>query len=79
MDINFSEELPNGKVDFTGTLSKEEVSFLLRFALLYLLQQGLIPAAITVTGKAEGLQEATEDNDSNPQQERDLSTRKDLN
>ncbi len=56
MDINFSDDTPEGTVDFTGTLSKDEVDFLLRFALLSLLQRGMMPASIIATldkGEAE--------------------------
>lgn len=50
MDINFTEELADGTINFTGTLSKEEVSFLLRFSLMSLLSRGMMPASILVNG-----------------------------
>ena len=65
MDINFSEELPDGRVDFTGTLTKEEVDFLLRFSLLHLLQRGLVPATLVATVDKGEVEEVPDRKDMN--------------
>jgi hypothetical protein len=46
MIINFKEETADGSVEFAGELKKEEVDFLLRYALLTLLSRGLLPTAV---------------------------------
>lgn len=43
MDINFDAETPEGTVAFRGSLTQDEVSFLLRFALLSLMARGTLP------------------------------------
>jgi hypothetical protein len=43
MEIDFEAETPEGLVNFKGSLTKDEVSFLLRYALLSLLTQGMLP------------------------------------
>ena len=43
MDINFDAELPDGTVTFKGQLNKDEVDFLLRFAILSLMARGTLP------------------------------------
>ena len=50
MDINFTEELADGSITFTGSLDKDEVSFLLKFSLMSLLSRGMMPASILVSG-----------------------------
>ena len=46
MEINFDHETPTGVVKFKGSLSPDEVTALLRFAILTLFAQGLLPLAI---------------------------------
>lgn len=46
MIIDFEAELEDGTVEFKGNLNKEEVGFLLRYALLSLLSQGLLPNSV---------------------------------
>jgi len=48
VQINFEEPTPNGIAQFSGELTKEEVDFLLRFALLSLLTRGMLPQTIVV-------------------------------
>lgn len=48
MQINFEEQTPKGLVEFNGELTKEEVEFLLRYALLSLLTRGMLPSTIVV-------------------------------
>ena len=43
MDINFQTETPEGIITFQGSLGKEEVDFLLRFAILSLMARGTLP------------------------------------
>lgn len=43
MLIDFEEQTETGEVKFFGELSKEEVDYLLRYALLSLLQRGMLP------------------------------------
>ena len=43
IDINFDAELPDGTVTFKGQLNKDEVDFLLRFAILSLMARGTLP------------------------------------
>ena len=43
MDLDFNAETPEGLVEFKGKLTKDEVSFLLRFALLSLIARGTLP------------------------------------
>lgn len=50
MDVNVTEEMPDGSITFTGTLSTEEVSFLIKFGLMSLLSRGIMPASILVSG-----------------------------
>lgn len=46
MDINFDAETPEGTVNFKGTLTQEEVSFLLKYAILSLMARGTLPVSI---------------------------------
>lgn len=50
LDINFDQETPEGTVNFKGSLAKEEVDFLLKFAILSLMARGALPIA-TATGE----------------------------
>lgn len=47
MDIWFKEVTPDGEVEFSGALKKQEVDWLLRYALLTLLARGIMPASVT--------------------------------
>jgi hypothetical protein len=47
--IDFEETTPRGVVKFNGELTPEEVSFLLRYALLTLLSRGMLPNAVIAT------------------------------
>ena len=49
MDIDFDEQTPEGLVSFKGSLSKDEVDFLLRFALLSLMARGTLTPEDTPT------------------------------
>ena len=53
MEINFDAELESGMVNFHGTLSKDEVDFLLRFAILNLMARGTLPLAIAMDDHQE--------------------------
>lgn len=48
MIIDFKEQTEQGVVEFTGELTNEEVSFLLRYALLSLLSKGMLPPSLSV-------------------------------
>jgi hypothetical protein len=43
MKIDFDAETADGIISFHGDLTKEEVDFLLRFALLSMMARGIIP------------------------------------
>ena len=43
MDIDFDAETPEGTIHFNGKLTKDEISFLLRFAILSLMARGSLP------------------------------------
>jgi len=45
MQIAFKEQTPAGEVEFNGELNKEEVDFLLQYAIMALLQKGVLPMA----------------------------------
>ena len=47
MNINFDAETEQGNITFKGELTKEEVDFLLRFAILSLMARGTLPIKIT--------------------------------
>ena len=47
MQINFDAETEGGTITFKGELTKEEVDFLLRFAILSLMARGTLPIQIT--------------------------------
>lgn len=46
MDIDFEAETPQGVIQFKGSLNKDEVSTLLRYAILSLLAQGILPVTV---------------------------------
>lgn len=48
MRFNFEEETQEGTIKFNGDLTKEEVDFLLRFAILNLLARGTLPLAASL-------------------------------
>jgi hypothetical protein len=43
MKLEFNVETPEGKINFTGSLNKDEVDFLLRYAIVSLMSQGILP------------------------------------
>ena len=43
MVLNFDAETPKGTITFKGELNKDEVDFLLRFAILSLMARGTLP------------------------------------
>ena len=52
IDLNFDAELPDGTVTFKGQLNKDEVDFLLRFAILSLMARGTLP--VTIQEESQG-------------------------
>lgn len=46
MDINFEAPTEEGVVRFKGSLTNDETNFLLQFALMTLLQRGMLPATV---------------------------------
>lgn len=46
MEIEFDAETPAGQITFKGQLTKDEVDFLLRFAILSLMARGTLPIVI---------------------------------
>lgn len=49
MLIDFDVETSEGKIGFKGELNKEEVDFLLRFALLSLMARGTLPNIVDIS------------------------------
>ena len=43
MEINFDAETDKGTITFKGSLTKDEIDFLLRYAILSLLARGALP------------------------------------
>lgn len=43
MQIKFDAETPEGVMTFSGNLTKEEVDFLLQFAIMQLFARGVLP------------------------------------
>ena len=52
MDIDFESETTQGTIQFKGTLTKDEIDFLLKFAILSLMARGSLPVAYI--GEEEG-------------------------
>lgn len=50
MLVNQSLETSEGTVQFTGTLEKEELDFVLQVGLNYLLQNGALPFVVAPKG-----------------------------
>ena len=46
MELNFDAETPQGIITFKGVLGKDEVDFLLRFAILSLMARGVLPVQV---------------------------------
>ena len=51
VNINFEVETPSGSINFTGQLSKDEVDYLLEYALFNLLQRGMLQENIVTERK----------------------------
>ena len=45
MDIDFESETTQGTIQFKGTLTKDEIDFLLKFAIISLMARGSLPVA----------------------------------
>lgn len=54
MDINFDVETPEGNITFKGSLQKDEVDFLLRFAMLSLMARGALPITVINQPPSDG-------------------------
>lgn len=59
MNIEFSEQVQEGTVSFHGVLTKDEVDFLLRYALLSLLSRGMLPQSLSASLNDVDLNEET--------------------
>ena len=46
MELNFDAETDQGTISFRGNLGKDEVDFLLRFAILSLMARGTLPVQV---------------------------------
>lgn len=53
MEIDFEAQTPQGNVQFKGNLNKEEVDFLLKFAILSLMARGSLPIAMLGENESE--------------------------
>lgn len=53
MQLDFEQETPEGFIKFTGNLTKDEVDFLLRFAILSLMARGTLPLAMAMDNNPE--------------------------